>query len=126
MDWKCISKYHMNPPDIKLKRNEKVLEDYEKYLKTNKNYDISLKQCLFKNNEPYVLTPNKFPYEFKDGTVHYLLWFNPDIGNNKVDYTKILEFFKDFVCFENLDMNKSVKSIPHVHIFIKEKDKKKK
>jgi len=116
MDWIFIRQFHLNPPTIQLKRDPMIEESYQKS-KVNgpKNYEGELYNRIFGNIETdWALTPNDYPYNFSDGTRHFLLWFKGD-----VDYS-LLEKLKDVQCiyFENLDSNKSIKSIRHIHLFI--------
>tara|TARA_B110001469_G_C9424184_1_gene216055 strand:+ start:224 stop:589 length:366 start_codon:yes stop_codon:yes gene_type:complete len=114
MDWNFIKQFHLNPPTIVLKRNLIIEEQYKSDFK--KNYEHDLYNIIFGKVETnWVLTPNKYPYDFKDKTQHYLIWFKGD-----VDYDLLEYILSDIQCayFENIESNKSIKSIRHIHLFI--------
>ena len=117
MDWSFIKQFHRNPPTIQLKRHPTIEESYQKSKENgSKDYEGKLYNRIFGNVETdWALTPNDYPYNFSDGTQHYLLWFKGD-----VDYSLLEKRVEDLECiyFENLDSNKSIKSIRHVHLFI--------
>ena len=117
MDWNFIKQFHRNPPNIVLKRECIVEEQYQSDLKKcSKNYEDDLYNRIFgKVDRNWELTTNEYPYHFKDGTVHYLIWFKGD-----VDYSLLESALINVECayFENLASKKSIKSIRHIHLFI--------
>ena len=117
MDWNFIKQFHRNPPTIVLKRDLMIEEQYQSDLKKkSKNYEDHLYNRIFgKVERNWELTPNEYPYDFTDKTEHYLIWFKGD-----VDYHLLESSFINVECayFENLDSNKSIKSIRHIHLFI--------
>ena len=120
MDWNFIKQFHRNPPTIVLKRDPMIEEQYQTDLKKcSKNYENNLYNRIFgKLERNWELLANEYPYHFKDGTEHYLIWFKGD-----VDYHLLESSFIDVKCafFENLDSKKSIKSIRHIHLFIPNK-----
>lgn len=113
MDWNYIKRFHLNPPIEQLYRRQDVQSDYDKY-KLSEN---DLKAKLFKRGEIWVMTKNKFPYDFIDDTQHYVIWFRQKINYKLIKF--LLRDYDDVVYFENHQNNKSILSIPHVHIFLK-------
>ena len=118
MDYKYISQFHKNPPNIRIFREQSIQQKYEKFLRNNPNHISILKNSLFEGNVNWIITPNKFPYHFTDDTEHLIIWFK-----DKVNY-KLIDFLfrdEDVVFFENRPNNKSIAEIPHAHIFKKNK-----
>ena len=111
MDFETLKKFHKNPPiNGELKRKPEIEELYKNYKKTN-----DFIKNLFTNNI-WIITENKFPYDLKPNIDHKIIWFK-----NTINY-KLIDFLfrdQDIVYFENCYKNKSIKSILHVHIFIK-------
>ena len=76
---------------------------------------------------------NTFPYYCEENIQHYLIWFNPKYNNllpdtlnsSKFDnlvrkeVNKNIEYENQYIYFENYNELKSVRSIRHIHIFIK-------
>lgn len=116
MDWNFIKQYHLNPPIFDMKRKDNIQQKYIEYKKTFNINDF--KKNLFKNNCNWIVRKNDFPYEFKDNTKHYLIWFKED---KFLNYNIINFLFRDyeFVCFENINKYKSITEIRHIHIFIR-------
>jgi hypothetical protein len=113
MEWEDIVQYHKNPPKHRIYREDNVQYLYE----SDKQTEGELYNKLFINNSNWVLTPNKYPYYFKDNTEHYIFW-----SKGNVDYG-ILESVlsglgREYVYFENDSNNKSIKSISHAHVFL--------
>ena len=117
MDFEYIKKFHKIGTTQKLKRKKEIEEIYNKNKENKMNYEENLKQELFKNNSSWVITLNKYPYHFIDNTKHYLFWFKGDINYNLIEFCYR---DKEIVYFENIEGCKSIKSINHVHIFIKD------
>jgi hypothetical protein len=116
MDYEYISRFHKNPPTIKLFRRKDVEEKYQEHLRNNPNHIKNLKEKLFQGNKNWIITPNKFPYHFNDNTDHLLIWFKKEIN------LKLVEFLfrgENIVYFENHENNKSIADIRHLHIFKK-------
>lgn len=117
MDWKYISQFHKNPPTFQLKRDDSIQEKYNNN-KSKYGYSKDLFRRLFKYNEEFVIVPNTYPYHFVDGTKHLLYWSQKPINFNQLE-EEINKFGKEYIYFENLLENKSIKDIYHAHIFIK-------
>ena len=116
MEWKDILPYHKNPPTDQLYRSIDVQREYDKYrLNEDEN---QLRKRLFSRDEVWVMTKNKYPYHFIDDTQHYVIWFRDKINYKLIEF--LLRDYEDVVYFENINKNKSINSIPHVHIFLRE------
>ena len=113
MDWNYIKKFHLNPPIERLYRRQDVQADYDKHKLSENN----LRAKLFKRGEVWVMTKNNFPYYFIDDTQHYVIWFRDNINYKLIEF--LLRDYDDIVYFENHQNIKSIRSIPHVHIFLK-------
>tara|TARA_Y100000022_G_C13201017_1_gene352725 strand:- start:319 stop:687 length:369 start_codon:yes stop_codon:yes gene_type:complete len=118
MDYNYISQFHKNPPKIRLYRHKDVDEEYKKFLLKHPDHNINLAKTLFKDNNTWIITPNKFPYHFIDNTEHLIIWFKGDVNYNLIDF---LFREEEIIYFENLSSNKSIPNIRHVHIFKKNK-----
>ena len=125
--WDFIKQFHNNPPSINIKRKKEIEEKYVLHKKKLKDKNINIEDyldnLLFKNNFKYIITKNDFPYNLENNIEHKLLWINPNYINlfNDKLINEIINMRmrgKTYVYFENIDNNKSIKSIRHYHIFI--------
>lgn len=114
MEWKDILPFHKNPPRNQLYRRQDIQREYEK----NTLSENKLRKKLFRRDEVWVITKNKYPYHFVDSTQHYVIWFREKINYKLIEF--LLRDNYEVVYFENRSSNKSIKSIPHVHIFLRE------
>lgn len=117
MDWIFISQFHKNPPTFQLKREKHVQDKYNKN-KSKSGYNTDLYNRLFKYDQDFVIVPNTYPYHFVDGTEHLIYWSKKIINYSQLE-ENIEKLCKEYIYFENLDQNKSIKDIHHAHIFIK-------
>jgi len=118
MDWNYISQFHKNPPNIRLYREETIQHKYDKNRQSS-DYSIGLFNRIFDSNQETVLTINEYPYHFIDNTQHYIYWTQGTIDYNKLE-EELKDLGKEYIYFENLKGNKSIKNINHVHVFIKD------
>jgi hypothetical protein len=124
--WKELLHYNKNPPKISFPKGLKIYNKYKMHiLKINKINNIHqyLLEYLFKNNDFYIIKNADFSYYVSEYIIHKILWFNPiyyDTINLNYEYViKLLKNkFKNFIVFENIQNNKSVKKIKHFHFFI--------
>lgn len=125
--WDFIKQFHNNPPSINIKRKKEIEEKYVLHKKKLKDKNINIEDyldnLLFKNNFKYIITKNDFPYNLENNIEHKLLWINPNYINlfNDKLINEIINMRmrgKTYVYFENIDNNKSIKSIRHYHIFV--------
>jgi hypothetical protein len=140
-----FSFYH--PPEITLGRSEAVNSLYQEYSQNLKKTGIAvydnLKHRYFSGeNKGYVITKNGFPYYLEGSIQHHLIWVDPQyFGPNKLnlsDHDSVRQiirnkFFADVseadmdrncVYYQNIERLRSVKCMPHVHVFIKRKNRK--
>ena len=116
MDFCQIQKFHKNPPTIQLKRTPYMEKKYQNSKRTTENYEKNLYHRVFPDpNLDWSILPNEFPYHFTDKTKHYIIWYKGDILSS---YFESALDSMGAVYFENLDSNKSIKSIRHIHVFI--------
>lgn len=113
MDFNYLKQFHKKAPSKNFKRQKHVDEQYNLHKQSQKFNDF--KNNLFNSNAQWVITKNEYPYYFTDKTQHYIVWFKNDINYNLID---TLYRDEEIVYFENKDINKSIKDILHVHVFI--------
>jgi len=131
--WDRLQTLHRNPPNDKITRNEKIQNEYEKLMKYIKDSNININEYIYKkflNGLNVNFIENTFPYDIEDNCYHYVIWFENEYFNkvtNCINENKIIENiirskFKnnEYIYFENLSNNKSVNSIKHFHVFIKD------
>jgi len=128
--WEEIKSFHKNPPRDRLHRNNKINKKYQKHIKKIKDRNINVNEYIsnkyFTNKEydsDWVFVPNNFPYNLENGINHYLIWINPyKLKLSEIDIDRvIIENLgnKEYYYFENLNCNKSVNKVQHVHVFFK-------
>jgi hypothetical protein len=129
-NWDFIKQFHKNSPSIQINRSKGIENKYlEHKLLLIKNkisiHDYIIKK-YFEDDCEYKFVNNEFPYHVENNIEHKLLWFNPNI-NYIIDEKYIntllnkLLFDKNYIYFENIDSNKSIKSIRHIHVFVNKK-----
>tara|TARA_Y100000389_G_scaffold205050_1_gene262440 strand:+ start:493 stop:855 length:363 start_codon:yes stop_codon:yes gene_type:complete len=119
MIWEQVIKYHKNSPNIQICRNKESQKQYDMWLKNRENIK-NLKNNLFKNNQTWIITINKYPYYFSDNTMCYVLWSKEYIDYDTTEHIiKKYTDFKNYIYFTNKDNNKSIPEIYHTHIFVK-------
>jgi hypothetical protein len=134
LSWEDLDAY-ANDKDlnhIKLHRTTEIEEKYVLHTKMVKemygNIDTYILKEVIKNNE-ILLIDNAFPYSVQPGIKHKLLWISPSSKtpiDNIVDAQNYIEthlwIYADnpVIIFVNCENNKSVKSIAHFHVFVKE------
>lgn len=127
-NWDFIKQFHKNSPSIQINRTKEIENKYNEHKLLLLKNKISIHDYIFKKyfneNCEYKFVNNEFPYNVDSNIEHILLWFNPNI-KFKIDTEYIdnllneLLFDKNYIYFENKDSNKSIKSIKHIHVFIK-------
>ena len=141
LTWMGIKKYDKNPPKVGLTRTVDMEAKYEDH-KTNiaqmsQKIDEYINTKYFSNeneNKICVFVANSFPYNCESNIKHYLIWVNPKfnmffpdtLNCSKFDpmvKKEVHETFgknnSEYIFFENIMELKSVKTIRHLHIFIK-------
>ena len=119
MIWEQVTRYHKNPPNIRIYRSKETQKQYDMWLEDREN-KTNLKNNLFQNNQTWIITTNRFPYDFSDDTMCYVLWSKEYIDYDTTDHIiKKYTNFKNYIYFTNNDNNKSISDIYHTHIFVK-------
>lgn len=121
--WKELLFYNKNPPAISLPKGLTVYNKYKNHVKNVLDIYSYLINNFFSKNEFYSIRDADFSYYVSEYVLHKIIWFNPKYYNNiNIDYNfvnKILKKrFNNFVIFENIQNNRSVKKIKHFHFFI--------
>jgi len=123
MEWKDIVRYHLSPPSGILPRSSGTQAKYESH-QTNLRRAQTPIGCFIRDkylgDRCWSFVLNEFPYEFSDGTRHYLLWFTEDFDESTTAATLSACGVNEYVCFENLLANRSIKDIRHLHVFTKD------
>jgi hypothetical protein len=122
LSWNEIKKFHLTPPKHIIPRKKSVQALYRIREKDISNEEKLLCTRLFPNNEPYNICLNEFPYHLEDGIEHLVLWLNPTIYNEDSDVDDIFKSEiknRESVYFKNIKEIRSIKGIPHYHIFVK-------
>jgi hypothetical protein len=119
--WDELKTYDRNPPTGILERESSMKEKYDQHRKNVKDINSYLMDNLFANNTKKILfTMNDFPYWVTDDINHLVCWVRPGNEYSIDEVSEILtSVYTDFVIFENLPANKSVKLIQHFQIFVK-------
>ena len=106
------------------KRHIDEVIGYNIYKANAKFFKLKIDIKLFDKHTPFLLVKNKFPY-YLNNAIHYVLWINPKYNNlfddkliNKIVTMRMKD--KNHIYFENIENNKSIKTIKHYHIFIKD------
>ena len=138
LSWDQLKKFHCCPPTFKLKRQSHVELNYLKHTQDLKKKKCLLKNHIYetqfsnKNNTRYSLSLNPFPYYIDDTITHYVLWIHPSFNSYfpynipsifidniiQTYFTDQKKNIQDYIYFENLDSNKSIPEIRHLHIFV--------
>lgn len=143
LTWMDLQKYDKNPPRISLTRTVEMETKYEEHKRklsqNEQQIDDYIKNKYFSDeneNKKFICVPNAFPYNCESHIKHYLIWVNPKFNKyfpESLNYSKydpmvtkeVHDKFgtdvNEFIFFENIMELKSVKTIRHIHIFIKHK-----
>ena len=129
MSWEIVKSFHLQPPKIKLPREDKVIERYDSIMKVVKSQQTLPEYLMtkyFSNRDKIVFTKNDFPYYTTPNIIHCLLWIHPTVKILDTDISKVINSSipdhiscKEYIYFENLGNNKSIQEIRHFHIFIR-------
>ena len=122
MDWKTLNAFDFSK---KIYRKPEVQKKYEGEMNKYLNYEKYILN-KFLNNKLYNLQPNTYPYDLQPNIKHCVLWLNPIINKDILYKKKFIEGIlksyipnKEFIFYMNSQKNKSIKQIPHYHVFIK-------
>lgn len=141
LNWDFFNQFSFHkPPEMNIKRSPEVAKKYRDHSLQLKKKNCSvlqhLRQKFFPNGDKdlkFIITQNQFPYHMEAGINHYLIWFNPDLESCHWirSFQKVKEIVEEFcrqqninqdadcIFFQNLECMRSVKAIPHIHIFWK-------
>ena len=106
----------------RIMENYKSLKDYVliKYFKYSTIIENNKIKALHNiKNKTFILTKNKFPYDFEENLEHHILWSNVKISKKTINYilkTKLKN--KAYFWFENRIENKSIPDLYHFHVII--------
>ncbi len=118
MDSRQLKKYNWeNPPDHAMPRTQGVIDNYQKYLKSeaHETFKDGVIKNLEKNKVFFVV--NLFPYYLKPPIKHSCLWYKESLTPQEVEDYLLENNIKWITYFENPSYIKSVKEISHYHIF---------
>jgi hypothetical protein len=116
-----LKQFHNKQVDFNFERSPDVQESYDdhrRYL-TKNNIDINdhIKKHVLQDNE-YVLARNPYYYDVEDNISHNLLWSKHNLELNKIKEILDKLITIDYIIFENIIHQKTVKHIPHYHVFV--------
>ena len=142
--WTTISQFSFHqPPEIVLGRSVEMDNKYKDHAADLAEKGISslqyLKDKYFsgeKEGAPCTVALNNFPYDMEEGIQHYLVWVNPNYQGEQRFRIEDFGYVRDWVLekfcggdeetldrrcvyFQNIERLRSVKAIPHLHIFIR-------
>jgi hypothetical protein len=143
LTWMELQKYDKSPPKVGMTRTVEMETKYEEHKKnihqTFQKIDEYINTKYFSDgnkNKIFVFVANTFPYNCEANIEHYLIWVNPKFNMffpDTLNYSKFDPMVKkevhdkfgknanEIIFFENIMELKSVKTIRHLHIFIKHK-----
>lgn len=118
MDLDIIKYYIQNKMYYKLIRTPEVQQKYMEHIKSlDIDINANIKEKYLKHKR-YALTENAFPYNVKEGIKHYIFWYLDNLDIETVIIILKNEFeLNNFYIFENTIEYKTVKNIPHYHVF---------
>ena len=106
-------------------RSQEVIDKYQEFKKKQNNMPNFKKKILEKENL-FHLRINDFPYYLEEYIQHHVLWMKPGYNFTPIQIHFYLSQHIDptynFTFFENCTRVKSIKEIPHVHVFLKLKN----
>lgn len=119
----------------KIHRNKQVQTVYNQWMKDTLSTYGSIESYLlstklnFKPNAdehrpPVIILPNDFPYSVAEGISHILLWSQVPLAHDHIE--DILETnygheLYEWVYFVNPPEIQSVRKLPHVHVFMRQR-----
>mgnify|MGYP001270520011 CR=1 FL=1 len=127
---------------LKFERKSNIQKKYDSFIRKIKESGNSIYEHILTNEmnldndqsigemNKFVLTKNKFPYDFGNHQ-HYVLWIHPNCDNQtktrlfdrekcEKEISKIIKLKPDlsdqFIIFRNAPKNKSIATIEHFHV----------
>ena len=118
MNAEQIKKYTWsNPPNHPIPRTINVMKNYEQYLKSEKS-NMFLENIKRKLESSKVFFEfNMFPYDIEPPMKHSCLWYKDNLTPQEVEEYLNKYNINYITFFENPNYLKSIKQIPHYHIF---------
>lgn len=106
-----------------LKRTHSIQMLYDEHRRRHPNMHRYIMDTYLQGQK-YCIARNAFPYNVAHNVIHYVLWLakEDDVVNKDNILVHLQTRFpnKPFVWFENVPERKSVPSILHYHIFVKQ------
>ena len=141
LSWNLLKTFsYQNPPRITLGRSDEVNQAYIKHRMMLERQEIDVSTYLIGkyfmnddeyNGKEYVFDKNMFPYLCEEGIEHNVLWIHNSISIDENFIQNIEEIIcrkyfenkddmnENCVFFRNIEQLRSVKGLPHIHIFIR-------
>ena len=131
LSWNALCRFRLAPPRDKLVRSPEVQHDYDHYKSQNCGEMAvgiaerlsKLRGCsanLFPAAPNTVVAVNNFPYWCEGNIRHLVVWAESE--NHFTYIRQVLESTlgaENLVLFCNLENNKSIQELPHLHLFVK-------
>ena len=144
ISWKTISQFSFSgPPKIVLGRSAEMEAKYKAHAAYLRQEGLSSLEYLSKklfsgvnSGTPCTVDLNTFPYDMEKGVKHFLVWVNPKYQGERrfriEDYGYVRNWVLENFCggqeemldlrcvyFQNIERLRSIKAIPHLHVFIR-------
>lgn len=137
IDWRTLNILVEQGRIMEIDRTPEARERYYKYKLEVESRGIDYSDFIFteklrfdgiNKDKSYVLTINEFPYHITNDIIHLIIWcreqcndtFERAVNRIKMDVIELLDkSTSNILVVENPPDKKSVKKIPHRHIFIK-------
>ena len=125
LTWSDLKQYDCKTPLLKLTRVPIIQAQYEQHKLDVKEQGLTLEKIVEANvlkDRNRSLVPNSYPYDIQPNIKHMILWMRPGYEQTVQDTKRILEkrLGTDVIVFNNNEENKSIKGMPHYHVFIQE------
>jgi len=129
-----IAKHSLNPhvsslnAIYQLQRTLQVTASYHKHkielAKRGITVEQHIRDTYFSRHQSVVVCKNSYPYHLKPSIEHWLVWCNPNVLTEAEFLKSIPTLMKSYfqncktLWFQNPPEWRSVKSVPHVHVFV--------
>ncbi|CAO3638881.1 unnamed protein product [Mucor fragilis] len=133
--WNEVYHYVSTNQIKSIHRNKQVQTVYNQWMKDTLNKYGSIENYLLstklhfkpiedKNRPPVIILPNDFPYSVEEGIKHILIWSQLPLSPSYIE--EILETnygskTYEWVYFVNPPEIQSVRKLPHVHVFMRQR-----
>ena len=142
--WNTISQFSFQrPPEIVLGRSAEMDQKYQDHAADLAEKGLTSLQYLSEkyfsgsnSGAPCTVALNTFPYDMEKGVQHFLVWVNPKYQGERrfriEDFGYVRDWVLDKFCegqeemldrrcvyFQNVERLRSIKAIPHLHVFIR-------